>query len=65
MLARGRQLGVVREDLPAELLLSLVVAVDDAHDRWLYARLPEMSPAELGEAATRMSELLRRLLSPK
>lgn len=64
LLARGRQLGVVREDLPEELLLSLVVAVDDAHDRWLYARLPEMGPAELEKAAARMSELLRRLLSP-
>lgn len=64
LLERGQRLGVVREDLPEELLLSLVVAVDDAHDQWLYARLPEMEPAELEKAAARISDLLRRLLSP-
>lgn len=65
LLQHGRQLGVIRSDLPQELLLSLVIAVDEAHDRWLYARWSELSAADLERAAVRMSSLLRRLLTPE
>lgn len=65
LLAHGRELGVIRSDLPQELLLALVVAVDETHDNWLYAHWSELSPAELEEAAERVSDLLRRLLSPE
>jgi AcrR family transcriptional regulator len=63
LLRHGRELGVIRTDLPEELLLSLVVAVDDAHDQWLYAHWAELSTAELEEAAVRSSDTLRRLLT--
>ncbi len=63
LLQRGRDLGIMRDDLPDDLLLSLVVAVDDAHDRWLYAHWPELSPDDLEEAAVRISDTLRRLLA--
>ncbi|MEJ2752238.1 MAG: TetR/AcrR family transcriptional regulator [Chloroflexota bacterium] len=62
-LQHGRDLGVIRDDLPEELLLSLLVTVDDAHDRWLYAHWAELSPDELEQAALRISDTLRRLLS--
>ena len=62
-LQHGRDLGLIRDDLPQDLLLSLVVAVDDAHDRWLYAHWPELSPDDLEQAARRTSDTLRRLLS--
>ena len=65
LLQHGRQLGVIRSDLPQELLLSLIIAVDEAHDRWLYARWSELSDADLERAALRMSDLLRRLLAPQ
>jgi hypothetical protein len=58
-------LGVVRDDLPEDLLLALVVAVDDAHDRWLYAQWAELSTADLEDAAIRASDTLRRLLRPE
>ena len=61
----GRKLGVIRDDLPEELLLSLVIAVDDAHDRWLFAHWSELSPADLEQAATRIADTLRRLLAPE
>ena len=64
LLRHGRELGVVRDDLPEELLLALVVAVDDAHDHWLYAHWAELSMADLEAAALRASDNLRRLLSP-
>jgi AcrR family transcriptional regulator len=62
---RGRELGLIRTDLPEELLLSLVIAVDDAHDRWLFDHCSELSPADLEQAARRISDTLRRLLSPE
>lgn len=64
ILQRGRELGVIRTDLPEDLLLSLVIAVDDAHDRWLYAHWSELSPEEQAQAADRIGDTLRRLLSP-
>ena len=65
LLQRGRELGVIRTDLPEELLLSLVIAVDDAHDRWLFAHWSELSTADLEEAAGRIANMLRRLLAPE
>ena len=53
-----------RDDLPEELLLALVVAVDDAHDQWLYAHWSDLSTTDLEQAAVRSSDNLRRLLTP-
>lgn len=65
ILQRGRELSLVRDDLPEELLLSLMIAVDDAHDQWLIANWTRFSEAELEVAAVRATDLLRRLLEPK
>ena len=64
ILRRGRELGLVRDDLPEDLLLSLMMAVDDAHDQWLIANWANFSPDDLEAAAVRSVELLRRLLTP-
>lgn len=65
LLQQGRELGVIRDDLPEELLYSLVIAADDAHDRWLFEHWSELSPDDLELAAARISDTLRRLLSPE
>ena len=65
LLRRGQELGVIRTDLQEELMLSLVVAVDAAHDRWLFSHWSDMSPADLETAAIRIGDALRRLLSPR
>lgn len=63
-LQQGQALGVVRTDLPDELLVALVTAVDDTHDRWLFSRTEALSAAELTNAAGQIGDLLRRLLTP-
>ena len=65
LIERGRELGIIRDDMPEDLLLMLLIAVDDAHDRWLFAHWSELSPADLEQAARRISDTLRRLLSPE
>lgn len=65
LLRRGQALGRVRDDLPQDLLLALTIALDDAHDRWLYTHWSEFSAANLEEAALRAADNLRRLLSPE
>ncbi len=65
IMQHGRDLGVIRIDLPEELLLSLMIAVDDAHDRWLFAHWAELTTADLEEAAIRIADMLRRLLTPE
>lgn len=64
LLQRGLELGMVRSDLPADLLHELLLAVDTAHDRWLLDRWAIMAPEDLSAAAERIADTLRRLLSP-
>jgi AcrR family transcriptional regulator len=64
VLRQGMALGVVRTDLPEDLLFGLVVALDDTHDKWLLRHLPQMTPAQLQAAAARMVGLLQQLLTP-
>jgi AcrR family transcriptional regulator len=64
LVLRGRELGVIRDDLPDDLLQALLIGVDSAHDQWLFAHWAGMSPAEIGVAAGRMADTLRRLLQP-
>jgi AcrR family transcriptional regulator len=65
LLRRGRELRVIRTDLEEELLLSLIIAVDTAHDRWLFAHWSELSPDDLEQAALRIGDTMRRLLAPQ
>lgn len=65
LLRRGRELQVIRTDLEEELLLSLIIAVDTVYDRWLFAHWSEYSQSDLVQASIRISDTLRRLLSPE
>ncbi len=46
ILARGRELGVIRTDLPMDLLIDLYMAQDEAGDRWMLRRWGEFSESE-------------------
>jgi len=64
ILRQGMALGVVRTDLPDDLLFSLVVALDEAHDKWLLSHMSTMNQNELQAAAAQMVTLLQQLLTP-
>ena len=65
IMARGQALGTVRQDLPEELLRSLAIAVDAAHDQWLYDRWADLSLSGIAAASEQVTDSLQRLLAPE
>ncbi len=61
---RGQRLGLVRVDLPDELLFALLFALDGAVDRWIMAHIDAMNDAELDDLLVRLFATLRRVLAP-
>ncbi|WNG32976.1 TetR/AcrR family transcriptional regulator [Archangium violaceum] len=64
LLARGRELGVIREDVPEALLGAWVRALDNAGDQWLLAHWEQLDDAAMREHADRVVDAFRRLLMP-
>lgn len=65
LLEKGQELGVVRTDLPRELLISLAISMDEAGDRWVLDRWEALSPKELDALATGLFDTLQRALEAK
>lgn len=65
ILHRGRDLGVIRRDMPAELLLAVCVAMDEAADRWVFEHWDELDEATINRYSATMFAMLRRVLEPE
>ncbi len=61
----GQRVGAIRTDLPTELLVALIVAMDGAWDGWFLENLDMRPAAELKRIATRLVAAVRRLLEPE
>lgn len=59
ILGRGQELGVVRTDLPLDLLVELLLAMDAAGDRWYMQHWGEYSRAELNRLADAEMDMMR------
>lgn len=62
-LARGQELGVVRTDLPASLLIDCTMGLLEALDRWSVAHWGELDDAEQLRLVGAQIGLLRRMLA--
>ncbi len=63
IVARGLELGLVRDDLPADLLVTMARAADHAGDRWMVDRWDRLSPDELDRLVSARVDLVRDMLS--
>jgi AcrR family transcriptional regulator len=64
LLKRGQEVGVVRTDIPLDVLFNVVMAVDQAVDRWLLDNWDGLSPEERAAAAMTTFDLWRRMAAP-
>ena len=64
LLARGRALGAVRDDLPADLLVRLVMATGEAGDRWGLENWQTLSPQEIEGYAADLFDVHVRIAAP-
>jgi AcrR family transcriptional regulator len=64
IIKRGQALGLIRSDLPEDLLIGLLMGLDDAHDRWMMAHWQEFDISDLDRLAQQMVNLLKTLFTP-
>ncbi|MBA2663309.1 MAG: TetR/AcrR family transcriptional regulator [Bradymonadaceae bacterium] len=64
LLRRGQELGVVRVDIPMEMLNRMTFAMGDAGDQWLMERWDTLTQQEYEEYVTLLLGLYKRVLSP-
>jgi AcrR family transcriptional regulator len=64
ILDRGQQLGVVRSDIPRDLLLSMLAACDQATDDWFLQNWEQFSQEEILRLVHQVGDMMKRLFSP-
>jgi AcrR family transcriptional regulator len=64
LVERGQAVGVVREDLPVELLVEVMLALDGAFDRYLLAHLDELGESGQEQHLEGLLDMARRGLAP-
>jgi len=61
---RGQELGVIRTDLPGELIFAWLRALDEASDQWLLAHWKELDLAAIARVSDQTVDTMRRSLAP-
>ncbi len=64
LVLRGQTLGVIRRDVPADLLLVVLMAALEAADRWVIDHPETLDGRTDREVAPHLFEMLRRLVEP-
>jgi AcrR family transcriptional regulator len=64
LLRRGQEIGLVRRDLPEELLLTMLTAADTAADHWMVDHWDELGPEEAERISHVIFHAMRSLLTP-
>jgi AcrR family transcriptional regulator len=65
LITRGQQLGVVRTDLPTDLLITLLMGLDEATDQWFSEHIDSLPQEELEKLVRMLMESLRDMLLPR
>jgi AcrR family transcriptional regulator len=64
LIHRGQEVGVVRSDLPAELLKVMLVGADEAGDRWMVENWKRFEADEIERIVDEVFAIFRRMLEP-
>jgi AcrR family transcriptional regulator len=64
MVRRGQALGLVRDDIPQDLLLAWLGALDRSGDDWLLAHWDALTRDEIAQVADQVSAAMRRAVAP-
>jgi AcrR family transcriptional regulator len=60
---RGQALGVIRSDLPEDLIFSWLQGLDDASDRWLLAHWSQLDRESVARISEQTVDAMRRALA--
>jgi len=64
LIRRGQEIGAVRTDLPADLLLVMLTGADEDGDRWIVDNWRRFDESEIEQLSEAVVETLRRILEP-
>ena len=64
LVRRGQEVGAVRRDVPIEWLLVVLAGADQAGDRWMLDRWPELSAGEREGMSGQLFNVWRRIAEP-
>lgn len=64
LVTKGREYGLVREDLPDEMLYGFMSAIDTVADNYILERVDTLTADEIVEIQAKVVDAIRRLLSP-
>jgi AcrR family transcriptional regulator len=64
LVRHGREIGAVRSDLPADLIVQVALSMMDAGDRWLATHWDEITPEAVESTASTLVDLFRRVGAP-
>jgi AcrR family transcriptional regulator len=62
LILRGQEVGAVRSDLPAELLLVMLIGADEAGDRWMIENWERFGEDEVERILEEVFAIFRRML---
>jgi hypothetical protein len=62
--ARGQELGLIRDNVPSELLFDWIAALEGASDMWLLARWEQLDREAIAKVSDQTVDAMRRVLAP-
>ena len=63
LVKRGQELGVIRTDMPEDLVFAWIQALDDASDHWLLAHWSELDREAIAHLSDQTVDGMRRALA--
>jgi AcrR family transcriptional regulator len=65
LIARGQEVGAIRADVPATLLVAMVGSAFEAADRWSIAHAEELGPEGMDRLGGTLFDMIQRFVAPR